>query len=391
MIKRKYLSIVKKKLDAFPAVALLGPRQIGKTTLAQEIAKSCASLYLDLENYQDLSKLEDPVEYFSLHSGKLIILDEVHRKPDIFKVLRGLIDNGRRIGRRCGQFLLLGSASLDLLRQASESLAGRISYVEMGSVSVEEIDDNRADIYSLWQRGGFPDSFLADSDQHSIEWRLSFIKTYLERDIPQFGPRISAETLRRLWTMLAHLQGTLLNVSMLAKNLGLSGQTIARYIDLLDDLFLVRRLQPWHNNLKKRLVKSPKIYVRDSGILHSLLRINSIDDLLSNPIVGASWEGFVIDNLLNFLPTGSEAFFYRTARGAEVDLIINHSDGRTIAVEIKRSSSPKLQLGFYESCDELDVTHRFVVYEGDERFSLGKDVSAIGLVDLMQEIGKTEK
>jgi uncharacterized protein len=349
--------------------------------LARSIATTCPSLYLDLENYQDLAKLEDPITYLGRYSDKLIIMDEIQRKPDIFMVLRGLIDSNRAAGRRYGQFLLLGSASLDLLQQSSESLAGRINYVEMGPVSAIEVQE--PDLNTLWMRGGFPDSLLANSDAASMEWRLSFIKTYLERDIPQFGPRMSGETLRRLWTMLAHLHGTPLNASKLAGNLGLSGQTVARYVDLLADLFLIRKLYPWNSNAGKRLIRSPKIYVRDSGIVHALLNINNYDNLLGHPVSGASWEGFVIDNLLSFLPVGTESYFYRTVRGAEIDLVLKLTDGRVLAIEIKHSSSPKLERGFHEACLDIKPTHRFVVYHGTEKFPMGKDVTAVSLQELM--------
>jgi predicted AAA+ superfamily ATPase len=386
MIKRHNLSIVTDKLKNFPAVGLLGPRQVGKTTLAQEIAATCPSLYLDLENYQDLAKLADPIPYLNLHQDKLIILDEIQRKPEIFTTLRGLIDQRRRAGQPYGQFLILGSASLDLLKQSSESLAGRITYVEMEPINVIETTQKLSDINALWLRGGFPDSFLNKSDVISMEWRKSFIKTYLERDIPQFGPRIPSETLRRLWTMLAHLQGECLNLSKLAINLGMSGQTVARYIDLLTDLFLTRRLMPWHNNSGKRLIRSPRIYIHDSGILHTLLNINTIDDLLSHPVVGKSWEGFCISNILSFLPMGSESYFYRTARGAEIDLVIKHTDGRLIAIEIKQSSDPKLERGFYEACFDIQPTHQYVLYSGIETYPFNKETITISLLALIKEI-----
>ena len=392
MIERKHLSLVEDKLNHFSAVGLLGPRQIGKTTLALQIASRRPSLYLDLENYQDLRKLEDPISYFESHNDKLIILDEIHRKPKIFMTLRGLIDKGRQQGRKFGQFLILGSATLDLLRQASESLAGRITYIDMSPLNAIEIPSTSKDSQRLWIQGGFPDSFLAPTPQASLEWRHAFIKTYLERNIPQFGPRIPAETLHRLWTMLAHSQGTLLNSTKLAAGLGISGQTVSRYIDLLTDLFLLRQLQPWHKNTGKRLVRSPKIYVRDSGILHALLNINSLDNLLSHPVLGTSWEGFAIDNLLSFLPTGSKSYFYCTSRGAEIDLIIELPDERLLAIEIKKSSAPKLEHGFIEVCKDINPTHRYVVYDGDEKFSLGQDVKAISLIGLIHEIlGTREK
>jgi hypothetical protein len=386
MIDRKTLPIVEDKLTNFSAVGLLGPRQIGKTTLAQAIRAKRPCIYLDLENHQDLTKLDDPVSYLESHSDKLIILDEVHRKPELFMTLRGLIDKGRRTGRRNGQFLILGSASIDLLKQSSESLAGRIAYVEMSPVTVTEISSAHSNIDTLWLRGGFPDSLLSPSDNISMEWRHAFIKTYLERDVPQFGPRIPAETLRRLWTMLAHSQASLLNAAKLAGSLGVSGQTVVRYVDLLTDLLLVRRLSPWHGNIKKRLVKSPKVYLRDSGVLHALLNINSLENLFGHPVAGASWEGFVIENLLSFLPVGCEAYFYRTARGAEIDLVIRHVDGRIIAIEVKRSSAPKLERGFHEACKDIKPTHRFVVYNGQEKFPMKDNVYAISLPDLMAEL-----
>lgn len=386
MIKRRLLSIVSDKLENFPAVGLLGPRQIGKTTLAREIAATRPSLYLDLESYQDVAKLADPISYFTLHQDKLIILDEIQRKPEIFTVLRGVIDERRRAGQRFGQFLILGSASLDLLQQSSESLAGRITYIQMDPLNAIEIAPEPSALNTLWLRGGFPDSFLSKSDATSMEWRQSFIKTYLERDIPQLGPRIPAETLRRLWTMLAHLQGEPLNASKLAAGLGISGQTVSRYIDLLADLFLIRRLMPWHTNGGKRLTRSPRIYVHDSGLLHALLNINTYDTLLSHPVVGKSWEGFCISHLLSFLPIGSESYFYRTARGAEIDLIIKHPDGRLMAIEVKCSSEPTLKRGFYEGCLDIQPTHRYVVYNGAERYPFNPDTIAISLPALIQEI-----
>lgn len=388
MIARKILPIVEEKLTYFSAVGLLGPRQIGKTTLAQEIAAKRPALYLDLEDYRDMAKLEDPIPFLESHMDKLIILDEIQRAPELFNSLRSLIDHNRRLGRKYGQFLILGSASIDLLRQSSESLAGRIAYVEMGSINCLEIP--QGDLNHLWVNGGFPDSFLAPSSNASMEWRQALIKTYLERDIPQFGPRIPAETLRRLWTMLAHSQGTLLNCARLASSLSINGQTVGRYIDLLSDLFLVRRLTPWHENKGKRLVRSPKIYVRDSGILHALLRIQTAEDLLSHPIAGPSWEGFVIDNLLSFLPSGAESYFYRTARGAEIDLLLKLPDSRIIAIEIKRSSAPKIERGFYEACKDINPTHSYVIYDGISQFPLKEGIQAIGLADLMGEVSSPE-
>lgn len=391
MIIRKYLPAIEEKLKNFPVVGLLGARQIGKTTLAQKIASKRPSIYLDLENYRDLAKLNDPISYFELHQDKLIILDEIQRKPEIFATLRSVVDSRRRQSRNHkanGQFLILGSASLSLLQQSSESLAGRVSYLEMNPISALEFTKSTP---LLWLRGGFPDSLLARSHAASMDWRQSFIKTYLERDILQFSPKLPSETLRRLWTMLAHDQGAPINAAKLAGNLGISGQTVARYVDLLTDLFLIRRLKPWHKNAGKRLTRSPKVYVRDSGILHALLNIENSEELLSHSIVGASWEGFVIDNLLSFLPNNCEAYFYRTAVGAEIDLVIKHCDKRLIAIEIKLSSEPKLQRGFYEACKDIKPTHRYVVYNGNEKFSMGDGIYAIGLLGLIKEISTIKK
>jgi len=383
MIDRLIKNILKDKLSHFAAIGLLGVRQVGKTTLALEIAKSRPSIYLDLENPADLGKLEDPLKYFELHDDKLIILDEVQRKPELFPILRGVIDANRRKGHKTGQFLILGSASADLLRQSSESLAGRIIYLQMNPINIQEFQKS---IDTLWMRGGFPESLVASSDEVSMDWRHSFITTYLERDIPMFGYRLPSETLRRLWTMLGHHQGVLFNASQLAGSLGISNQSVARYVDLLNDLFLIRKLKPWYVNVGKRLTKSPKVYVRDSGVLHSLLGIHTLDTLLGHPIAGASWEGFVIDNIISVMPLGSEAYFYRTTKGAEIDLLLRHVDGRILAIEIKKSQVPKLERGYYEACKDVNPTHKFVVYQGNEKYPLKEDVFAIGLIDMMQEV-----
>ena len=289
MINRRLQVALRGLIDDYPAVALLGPRQVGKTTLAHALADTVDSVYLDLESPADRAKLADPELYLADHQGRLVILDEVHRAPDLFQSLRGLIDQGRRRGRRAGRFLLLGSASMDLLQQSGETLAGRIAYLELNPLDVLEVDAGDRD--RLWVRGGFPDSFLASSDERSLAWRENFIRTYLERDVPQLGPRIPAETLRRFWIMLAHQQGGLMNAASLARGLGVDGKTIARYLDLMVDLLLVRRLLPWHRNVGKRLVKSPRVYVRDSGVTHALLCLGTKDALLGHPVVGLSWEG----------------------------------------------------------------------------------------------------
>lgn len=367
-----------------PAVALLGPRQVGKTTLAMEVGERNHALYLDLESEQDRAKLAQPELYLTDHLDKLVIMDEVHRAPGLFPVLRGLIDRNRRAGHRSGQYLLLGSASPDLLKQSGETLAGRIAYLELTPLQVLETPDVPPD--ELWVRGGFPESLLAPDTQHSLRWRQDFIRTYLERDIPQFGPRIPAETLRRFWGMLAHQQGGLLNVAQLARNLGVDTKTAGGYLDLLVDLLLIRRLPPWHANLGKRLVKSPKVYVRDSGLVHALLNIADKESLLAHPVVGQSWESFVIENLLACVANKVQGFFYRTSGGAEIDLLLAWPNGNLWAIEIKRSLAPKIERGFYAACADLMPAKKFVVYPGIERYRIASDIEAISLTALAADM-----
>ena len=384
MISRRSGAQLKSLLEENPAVALLGPRQVGKTTLALELAQDVDSVYLDLESPSDRARLSDAELYLSDHEDRLVILDEVHRVPDLFQSLRGLIDRGRRRGRRSGRFLLLGSASMDLLRQSGETLAGRIAYIELNPLDVLEIGAGDHD--ALWVRGGFPDSFLARDDTRSLSWRENFIRTYLERDVPQLGPRIPAETLRRFWVMLAHTQGGLLNAASLARGLGVDGKTIHGYLDLLVDLLLVRRLPPWRSNVGKRLVKSPKTYVRDSGITHALLGIDSKEELLGHPVVGSSWEGFVIESLLGIAPERTEASFYRASGGAEVDLVLKLPGRGAWAVEIKRSLSPRPSRGFHSACKDIEPEAKFVVYPGEERYRIAEDIEALRPVDLAKDV-----
>lgn len=387
MLKRRQQAEVESALARQAAVALLGPRQAGKTTLALMIAETRPSIYLDLESARDRARLSDPELYFAQHTDELIILDEIHRAPEIFQTLRGVIDRSRRKGKRTGLFLLLGSAAIDLLRQSGETLAGRIEYVNMGPLDALEVSAKAAEQERLWLRGGFPDSFLAASDDDSFRLRESFIRTYLERDVQQFGPRVPAETLNRLWTMLAHNQATMLNASRLATALDMSSPTIARYIDLLADLLLVRRLPPFHTNAGKRLVKSPKVYVRDSGIVHALLGLRTLDDLLGHPVNGASWEGFVIETLLAAAPSSIKASFYRTSAGAEMDLVLELGGRAGVwAIEIKRGLAPTLSKGFHSAREDLAPKKTFVVYSGRERYPLAKGVEAIGHVAMAQEL-----
>lgn len=385
MIERLARRRVLAALARQAAVALIGPRQVGKTTLALEIAAESGAVYLDLETAADRAKLTDPVAFLSRLEDQLVILDEIHRVPDLFQELRGLIDAGRRRGKRTGRFLILGSASIDLLRQSGESLAGRIEYVELGPFDVLEIAPDLNRTTTLWVRGGFPDSFLAASDDDSLSFRRNFIRTYLERDVPQFGRRIPAETLGRFWTMLAHAQGTLLNASQLASSLATSTPTVIGYVDLMVDLLLVRRLTPFHSNVGKRLVKSPKVYVRDSGLVHALLGIEDFDALAGHPIAGPSWEGFAIENLIAASPPGARASFYRTIAGAEMDLVLQLPGKKGLwAMEIKRGLSPTLGRGFHSAREDLKPDRAFIVYSGVERFPLAGEVEAIGLRELAE-------
>jgi predicted AAA+ superfamily ATPase len=382
MIPRRKLSTVKEALARQAAVALIGPRQVGKTTLALGISEEVSSLYLDLEANEDRRKLADPALFLRQYEDRLVILDEIHRAPELFSTLRGLIDQGRRRGHRTGRFLLLGSASMDLLRQSGESLAGRIAHVDLGPLDVLETASLQFDITSLWVRGGFPESYLAENEKHSFAWRRDFVRSYLEREIPMLGPRIPAETLESLWTMLAHNQSGLLSASRLATALMASAQTITRYIDLLVDLLLVRRLRPFHHNAGKRMVKAPKVYVRDSGIVHSLLGIADYNALSGHPVVGASWEGFAIENLIAAAPELTAVSFYRTSAGAEIDLVLEIPGHGLWAIDIKRGLSARPEKGFYNACEDLKPARRYVVNSGTERYVIREGVQAIGLREM---------
>lgn len=386
MLPRLVTSQVEGALRRQAAVALIGPRQVGKTTLALEIGNFRDALYLDLEDSDDRSRLDNPVLFLENAEDRLVILDEIHRVPELFQALRGIIDRGRRKQKGKGRFLILGSASLDLLRQSGETLAGRIAYIDLGPFSPLEIEDLRQARERLWLRGGFPDSYLATDDRESLALRKDFIRTYLERDVPMFGPRIPATTLQRLWTMLAHRQGTLLKASELARSLEVSTQSVTRYIDLLCDLLLVRRLPPFHANIGKRLVKSPKVYVRDSGLVHALLGIETLEQLAGHPVVGLSWEGFVLESLLSVVPWRSSAFFYRTSAGAEIDLVLEHSDGTLWAIEIKRGLSARVERGFHNAYEDLKPARAFLVHAGEDRYPVSEQLEAIGLRELMNEL-----
>ena len=386
MISRIVTSDVENALKRQAAVGLIGPRQVGKTTLALEIARSRDALYLDLEDRDDRSRLAEPALFLDNVEDRLVILDEIHRMPELFQTLRGVIDRGRRRGKGRGRFLILGSAAIELLRQSGETLAGRIAYIDLAPLSPLEVEDSRASRERLWLRGGFPDSFLAGSDDDSLALRRDFIRTYLERDVAAFGPRVPATTLDRLWTMLAHRQGTTLNASVLARSLEASAQSVTRYVDLLVDLLLVRRLPPLLANVGKRLVKAPKVYVRDSGLVHALLGIGSLEQLAGHPVVGESWEGYVIETLISALPPRARPHFYRTSAGAEIDLVVEHADGARWVVEIKRSLSARVSRGFHLACEDLEPARALAVHAGDDRYPLSESVEAISVRGLAAEL-----
>ncbi|MDO9115617.1 MAG: ATP-binding protein [Polaromonas sp.] len=389
MIPRHIEAILRTRLaTVVPAVVLLGPRQVGKTTLARKLASDWpgGAVYLDMERPADRRRLDDADAYLRAQSGKLVVIDEIQRAPGLFEVLRGIIDDRRAGGERFGHFLLLGSAALELMRQSSETLAGRVAYLEIGPVDILEANAASLDAQTLWLRGGFPESLLASGDGPSLDWRRDFIRSYLERDVPMFAPRMPVQALGRLWTMLAHQQGGLLNQARLAAGLGVSAPTVTRYTDLMVDLQLVRRLAPWSGNVGKRLVKAPKVYVRDSGIVHALLDLETSNDLLGHPVVGPSYEGFVIENLLQCAGPRWKPYFYRTHDGAEIDLLLERGGQPEIAIEIKRSSAPSLDKGFGMACDDLKVRQRYVVYPGEESYPVRHGAQAMSLTALARQM-----
>ena len=377
-------------LKAMPVVVILGPRQVGKTTLAMDLAKSTLGKpirYLDLELDSDLAKLDDAESYLRRFENQLLVIDEIQRRPELFKIIRGLVDIRKRAGERFGHFLLLGLASKDFLQQTSESLAGRIRYLELAPFSVMELhqDDPLGFNYEkLWFRGGFPDSYLAESENESWNWRHDFIATYVERDIPLFGPQVSATRMKRFWTMLSHYHGQQAVLSEIGKSLEVSHTTIRTYLDILQDFFMVRQVQPWSGNTKKRLVKSPKIYIRDAGLLHNLLNISSFDQLMGHPLVGASWEGFVIENILNQLSSKWVSSYYRSSNQSEIDLVLEGPDREVWAVEVKKSISPTVSSGFHRACEDIHATRKFVLYAGSDQFPMKGGIEVVGLVEFLK-------
>ncbi|OGA37754.1 MAG: ATPase [Betaproteobacteria bacterium RIFCSPLOWO2_12_FULL_62_13] len=386
MIRRRLQPLLLASLRRFPVVGLVGARQVGKTTLARAVARRVGrAVHLDLERPSDLARLSDPELYLEPLANRLVIIDEIRHNPALFPVLRSLVDAKRRSGR----FLVLGSASPDLSRQASESLAGRIVYHELAPFTQDEIGAvGRPALMVLWNRGGFPGSYLASSDLRSLQWREAYVETHLQRDLPALGVRIPAAAMRRFWEMLAHFHGQLWNASKIAASLGVSAPTVGHYLDTLQDTFMVRLLPPYAANLKKRLVKSPKVYLRDSGLLHALLRLGTVDELLGHPIAGASWEGWVIEQALGASGGRSGAYFYRTAAGAEIDLVLERPGGRRFAFEIKLGLTPAPSRGFWSGIADLKPSAAYVVYSGKERYPLGRGVEALPTFMLADVLGK---
>ncbi len=396
MITRTLEGKLIESLRNMPVVVILGPRQVGKTTLALDLAKTTLGKpihYLDLELTSDLAKLDDAEGYLRRFENQLLVIDEVQRKPELFPVIRALVDLRKRNGERTGHFLLLGSASRDLLQQSSESLAGRIRYLELNPFSVNELHLNDPlgfNLEKLWFRGGFPDSYLAESEIQSQDWRRDFISTYVEKDIPLFGPQVPATRMKRFWSMLAHYHGQQAVLSEIAKSLEVSHTTARNYLDILQDFFMVRQVHPWSGNTKKRLVKTPKVYIRDTGLLHSLFNISSFDQLLGHPAVGASWEGFVMENILNQLPAHWKASYYRSSNQAEIDLVLEFGSKEVWGIEIKKSSAPTIRSGFHRACEDIGTTKKYVVYSGTDRFPMRGDIEAVGLIEFLGMIAMAE-
>ena len=370
------ITLLKERFIHSPAVALLGPRQCGKTTLARQFSRvwNKETQFFDCENPRDLNRLSDPLTTFKDARG-LVVIDEVQRVPDLFPVLRVLIDKPSS-----AKFLILGSASRDLIRQSSETLAGRISYLEMGGFTGEHVMTSSID--RLWIRGRFPRSFLAHSEKASYQWRQDFIATFLERDIPNLGFKIPARSIGRFWTMLAHYHGQLFNASEIGRSLGLSDHSVRRYLDLLCGTFMIRQLKPWHYNTKKRIIKSPKVYFRDTGLLHTLLSLEDEKDVLSHPKLGASWEGFALEETICRLRlSGEDVFFWGVHTGAELDLVFEKK-GKLYGIEVKYSQAPSFTPSMRSALTELSLMHLWVIYPGEAKFPLTKSVTVIPITEL---------
>jgi len=380
MIIRNKLTEITETLSFFPIVGIIGPRQVGKTTIAKELAKNIKkeTIYIDLENPRDLAKLQDPVLYFEDNIDKCIILDEIQNTPYLFPILRSMVD----LKREASRFIILGSASPDLIRNSSESLAGRIAYIELTPFNLTEIN-TQSNYNKLWLRGGYPDAFLAKKSEFVEQWHYNYIKTYIERDLPNLGLNTDKNILIKLLQMISHIQGDIINYNNLAKSLGLSSNTIKKYISFFESAFIVRLLQPYHTNIKKRLIKSPKIYIRDSGILHYLQNINEKEDLYGNPILGNSWEGFVIEQIIELLPNKYQYYFFRTHDGSECDLVITKSQKTIVSIEIKYSSSPKLTRGSFYAFSDLNAKENYVITPNSDNYQIKKNIRVCNLYDFL--------
>ena len=386
MIRRSLHTELQKRLQQMPAVALLGSRQVGKTILAKGLELEKACHYLDLERPSTLAKLSDPELYLSQFDDALVILDEIQRVPELFPLLRSLIDDRRSRGERTAQFLILGSASAELLQQSSETLAGRISYLELTPLNLLELPQPAENLSRHWFRGGYPESYLSTDDDSSMQWCEDFLLSYTERYLPQMGTNSTPVQLRRLCSMLAHQQGSTVNMSQLGNSIGIDGKTVRHYVDLLEGLFLVRRLQAWSRNAGKRLVKTPKTYIRDTGLLHRLAGLFDLEALLGHPVCGHSWEGYCIEQIIQRLPSGTRASHYRTHAGAEVDLVLEDADGSCTAIEIKRTLSPKLTPAFRESMATLNATQGYYITPEGAPYPLADKIEAINLRDFLEQL-----
>jgi predicted AAA+ superfamily ATPase len=382
MIRRSITDSLLESLAYFPVTGIIGPRQVGKTTLVKFLIKQFGkeSVYLDIENPGDYAKLTDPVLYFVRNQDKCIVLDEIQRMPELLPILRSMIDKHRVNAR----FIILGSASPELIRDSSESLAGRIAYEELAPFNLTEIADQK-DIYYHWFTGGFPDAFLAPGDSIRKKWFSNFIITYIERDLPMLGLNIHRDIIRKLWTMIAHIHGNVLNMNSLGKSLEVSSTSIKKYIAFLEEAFLIRQLYPYSANVKKRLVKSPKIYIRDSGILHHLLNISKFESLESNPILGHSWEGYVIEQITQKLEPGTEFYFYRTHEGAECDLVLVKGGKPVTGIEIKYTSSPRTTRGLNQAFQDVNADRNFIITPATDDYLLNEKTRVCSLTAFLEK------
>lgn len=382
MIARTKATELLTRLNSYPAVGILGPRQVGKTTLVKSLLPSLpmGSVYLDLEAPSDQQKLNDPELFFHQYEDRCVVLDEIHHAPRLLPILRSMIDQRLTPGR----FIILGSASPYLIRESSESLAGRIAYIELMPFHCSEIPSEFSQQHH-WFRGGFPNAFLGSDDAETIDWLDFFIRSYTDRDLPSFGFTAAPLVIRRFWSMLAQIHGSILKASLIAKSLGVSETTVKRYLDFMEYAFLVRRLRPFHVNLRKRLIKTPKIFLRDSGVLHRLLGVSSFDALMGHTIVGHSFEGYVIEQIHEVLPRDVEMYYYRTHDGSECDLVLVHGVHPIAAIEIKFSSAPSLTRGNTIAMDDLQAKHNFVLTPHSDDYLLRKDLRVCSLQTFLAE------